>query len=51
MKDERGFLLAELTVTLALLVVVLAVSSIFSFSARGVFTEGEKRPLCRAMCV
>ncbi|MGI6405249.1 MAG: hypothetical protein ACOX2E_01970 [Syntrophaceticus sp.] len=48
MKDERGFLLAELTVTLALLVVVLAVSSVFFFFCQRSFYEGEKKTIVQS---
>ena len=47
-KDERGFLLAELTVTLALLVVVLAVSSVFFFFCQRSFYEGEKKTIVQS---
>lgn len=46
--DERGFLLAELTVTLALLVVVLAVGFLFYFFCTRSFDDGEKRTLVQS---
>ncbi|MGI5927445.1 MAG: PilW family protein [Thermacetogeniaceae bacterium] len=43
MKDEHGFLLAEYTVALALLVIILAVGIIFFFFSSRTYSEGEKK--------
>jgi Tfp pilus assembly protein PilW len=48
MNDERGFLLTELTVTIALLVVVLAVGFIFFFLCQRSFYEGEKKTIVQS---
>lgn len=48
MNDERGFLLTELTVTIALLVVVLAVGFIFFFFCQRSFYEGEKKTIVQS---
>lgn len=48
MNDERGFLLTELTVTIALLVVVLAVGFIFFFFCQRSFSEGEKKTIVQS---
>lgn len=48
MTDERGYLLVEMTVTLAILVIVLAVGSAFFFFCSRTYSEGEKKTIVQS---
>jgi Tfp pilus assembly protein PilE len=46
--DERGYLLVEMTVTLAILVIVLAVGSAFFFFCSRTYSEGGKKTIVQS---
>lgn len=48
MTDERGYLLVEMTVTLAILVIVLAVGSAFFFFCSRTYSEGGKKTIVQS---